>query len=169
MPTRAICLFLLLFASFLVANDQSTLPKLVINAKYVLVTTYFGTPPNARIPPDDRQAVDDVEAAIRKWGRYTLVYERKDADLMIVVRKGRVAGIQTGVGVQIGSEQHPAVGPKTNADLGDSRDTLAVFRAAEGFDSAPIWQARETDGLKTPVIPLLAKFRKRVEATAKLP
>lgn len=168
MPTRAICL-LLLCASLLAANDKPTLPKLGVNAKYVLVATYFGTPPQARIPPDDRQAVADVEAAIRKWGRYTLVYERQDADLMIVVRKGRVAGIQTGIGVHVGSQQAPAIGPKTNADLGDSRDTLAVFRAAEDFDSAPIWEARESGGLNTPAIPLLAKFRQKVEATAKLP
>jgi len=47
------------------------LPKLVVHAKYVLVTTYQGYDlSNPNIMPDDRKAVVAVQDAIKKWGRY---------------------------------------------------------------------------------------------------
>ncbi|HXY16226.1 MAG TPA: hypothetical protein VEI26_17180 [Terriglobales bacterium] len=164
-------LVLLLFVLPLVAKDASTLPKLVLHARYVLVTTYFGDEPaNARIPPDDRQAVADVEDAIQKWGRYTLVYERKNADLIFLVRKGRIVGAQEGVGIHLGSGfPTPSVGPITGVDAGDPKDMLAVYNAAQGIDSAPIWRGRQNDGLQPPDMPLFAQFRAKVEATAKKP
>jgi len=171
MTLRRLCILLLVFPSLLFAKDPGTLPKQVVHAKYVLVTTYFGDNlADARVPPDDRQAVADVEDAIRKWGRYTLVYESKNADLILLVRKGRVAGVQEGAGIHIGSNHPtPSVGDITNVDAGDPRDTLAVYNGAQGVDSSPIWRGVESDGLKTPDLPLVKEFRAKVEATAKKP
>jgi hypothetical protein len=69
------------------------LPKLVVHAKYVLVTTYQGynlASPN--VMPDDREAVVAVQNAIKKWGKYELAYKPEDADLILLVRKGRIVG-----------------------------------------------------------------------------
>ena len=42
------------------------------------------------LDPDDREAILDVEDGIQDWGRYTLSRSRRDADLILVVYKGRV-------------------------------------------------------------------------------
>ena len=91
MSRRALCfLVAFLFIPFLVAKDKPSFPKFIANAKYVLVTTYFGDNiADSRVPPADRRAVIDVPDGIRDWGHYTLVYERKNADLIFLVRKGR--------------------------------------------------------------------------------
>ena|SRR5579864_1484664 len=65
---------------------QKPLAKLVLNAKYVLVTTSFGVGLTFRITTENRHAVADVQNAIRQWGRYTLVYTPEAADLIIMVR-----------------------------------------------------------------------------------
>ena len=81
-------LVLLLLVPLTIAKDKSQLPKLVVVAKYVMVTTYLGDQPsNPRIMTDDRQAMGDVQDAIKDWGRYIVVYRPKDADLIILVRK----------------------------------------------------------------------------------
>jgi hypothetical protein len=155
-------LAVLLFAQLLVAKDKPTIQKLIVNARFVLVTTYFGDEPaNPRIVPEDRQAVANVQNAIEKWAKYALVYERKNADLIIVVRTGRLAQ----VGVRAGSTAKPAI----DGDAGDPRDILAVYDAAQGIDSPALWIQRESGGLKAPELPLLKDFQDRVEAAAKQP
>jgi hypothetical protein len=162
---------LLLSAPWLVAKEKPTFPKLVVNARYVLVTTYFGDDPsNVRIMSEDRQAVADVQNAIQKWGRYTLVYERKNADLIILVRKGRIAGARAGITIHTGSEKpSPSVASGINADAGDSQDMLAVYDAAQGIDNPPLWRARDAEGLKPPEMRLVDELRTKVEAAAKKP
>jgi hypothetical protein len=55
------------------AKNKITLPKLVVHAKYVLVTTYNGPDlTNPKVLPDDRQAAAEVEEALRKWGQSSL-------------------------------------------------------------------------------------------------
>ncbi len=137
----------------------------------MLVTTYFGDNlADSRVPPVDRQAVIDVQNAIRDWGRYTLVYERKAADLIILVRKGRTAEAQQGIGIHAGSgTANPSVGPVTAADDGDPQDMLAVYNADLGTDNAPIWRDRMTDGLNAPEVKLVRELRTKVEAAAKNP
>jgi hypothetical protein len=97
----------LLFFPWAVAKDKPPLPKLVVSAQYVLVTTECGDPAeqplNPHIMPEDRQAVSDVQNAIEKWGRYSIAYRRQDADLILVVRKGRVAEGLLGAQVHAGS------------------------------------------------------------------
>ena len=72
MPKRSLYILPALTASIpLLGKDKPTFPKLIVSARYVLVTTRFGDDPaDTRIMPDDRQAVADVQGAIQKWGRY---------------------------------------------------------------------------------------------------
>ena len=54
---------------FAVAKNKADLPKLVVHAKYVLVTTCNGPDlTNPKVLPDDRQAVADVEEALEEVG-----------------------------------------------------------------------------------------------------
>jgi hypothetical protein len=170
MMPRALCFLALgLLVPFAAAKDKPSIPKLIVNARYVMVTTYFGDElASPRVPPADRQAVTDVQDAIQDWGRYTLVYERKNADLILLVRKGRVAEAQGGIDIHAGSNQpRPSLGTITDADAGDPQDMLAIYNAAQGVDSAPMWRDRMTDGLSGPRVRLLEELRTKVEAAAK--
>ena len=164
------CLLLFLITSAVTGKDKNTFPTLIVNAKYVLVTTYFGDDPaDARMRAGDRQAVIDVQNAIRDWGLYTLVYERKKADLVILVRKGGAAEARQGIGIHTGSSRPTSLGPITDADAGDPEDVLAVYDADRGIDSAPLWRDRMDDGLNAPEVKLVRELRTKVEAAAKKP
>jgi hypothetical protein len=91
------------------------LPAIFNQATYFYVEAVDGDEFNPRLLPEDRQAIVDVEAALTKWNRYTLATRRSDADLVFVVRKGRVAdadvavsggaGTTNGVSMQAGNAQ----------------------------------------------------------------
>ena len=144
---------------------------MIVNAKFVLVTTYFGDNlADGRVPAADRQAVIDVQDALRDWGRYTLVYDRKAADLIILVRKGRTAETRDGIGGHAGSNSpKPSFGPIIDADAGDPEDMLAIYNAALGTDNAPMWRDRMSDGLNAPQVKLIRELRTKVESAAKTP
>jgi len=184
-------LALLFFASLAVGKDKTPLPKLVVSAQYVLVTTNFGDPAeqplNPHIMPEDRQAVADVQNAIEKWGKYTIAYRRQDADLIIVVRKGRVAEALGGARVHVGSRPSngpgqpdggvgpdastPSIHPEADGDFGDPQDMIALYSASLGTEtnSPPLWRGRRMDGLNPPQMSLIQELRTKVEAAAKAP
>jgi hypothetical protein len=172
MTRSALCSLVALFLlPFAVAKDKSAFPKMIVTAKYVFVTSYFGDNlADSRVPTADRQAVIDVQDAIRDWGRYSVVSDRKDAELIILVRKGRVAETRNGIDVHAGSQRPGAsVGPATATDAGDSQDMLAVYNASLGTDTAPIWRDRIAGGLAPPKMELLNELRTKVEAAANNP
>lgn len=172
MAKRALWVIAIVFSlSFAVAKDKNSFPKQIVVAKYVLVTSYFGDNlANPRVPDTDRQAVIDVQNAIQDWGRYTLVYERKAADLIILVRKGRVAESGNGIGIHAGSGMpRPGIGQVSGADAGDPDDMIAVYNASLGTDTAPMWRDRMTNGLSQPEVKLIRELREKVEAAEKNP
>lgn len=155
-------LFLLLLpAASLCQQALNPLPKLVVHAKYVLVTTYQGydlSSPN--LLPDDRQAVLAVQE---------LAYRPQDADLIFLVRKGRIMETQPQVRIGGGTGIPVNVGANAPVDVGDKRDMLAMFTAEEGVDGTPLWRDFEAGGLSPPQMALMQELRKAVDKTAKLP
>jgi hypothetical protein len=88
------CLLLLLL--FFPGPAQSKkkdpdIPALFRQARYVYVEAVDGDEFNPRLYPEDRQAIADVRYALQAWNRYALTIRRQDADLVFVVRKGRLA------------------------------------------------------------------------------
>jgi hypothetical protein len=170
---RSTLLMSLLLSSAVLACAQGydPLPKLVVHARYVLVTTNAGydlTSPN--MFPDDRQAVIDVQNAIKKWGRYALAYQPKDADLILLVRKGHVAETQPQLRIGGGSTVPWTVGAAAPTDFGSARDMLALYDAKDGgIDSAPLWRDLLMNGLDTPQMPLVGELRSAVDKAAKVP
>ncbi|HZD32229.1 MAG TPA: hypothetical protein VE779_11270 [Candidatus Angelobacter sp.] len=154
-----------------VAKNNATLPKLVVHAKYVLITTYNGPDlTNPRVMADDSQAVVDVEDAIRKWGQYIVVNgTSQKPDLVLLVRKGRVAEVKPMVGIQSGSNSKTSVTPNTESDFGSSQDMLALYDGPGGIDQAPLWRSMESGGLSPPDMSLVRQLRAAVEAAAKVP
>ena len=163
---------LLLFsAAFAFAQGYDPLPKLVVHAKYVLVTTNNGYDLSSpSVMPDDRQAAVDVQNAIKKWGRYALAYQPKDADLILLVRKGHIAETQPQLRIGVGSTISPTVSAAAPTDFGSARDMLALYDAKEGgIDNAPLWRDLMMNGLDTPQMPLMGELRSAVDKAAKVP
>ena len=165
-----ISILLFLVSGFAVAQGFDPLPKLVLHARYVLVTTNTGDDlTNPRMMPDDRRAVVDVQNAIKKWGRYALAYNVKDADLILLVRKGRILETQPGFKVGAGSGTKPSIGADAPTDMGDPRDMLALYDASSGLEASPLWRGTAADGLNPPQMSLVGDLRAAVDKTAKIP
>lgn len=60
-------------------------PGTLVNARFVYVTSYDGDQFNINLLPEDRQAIATVQDALQKWGKFTLVYEPKQADIVLMV------------------------------------------------------------------------------------
>ncbi len=161
---------LLVFSALALAKDKP-IPTLIVNARYVLVTTYSGDDQaNPRMMPDDRKAASDVQAALSKWGRYVVVYNQRDAEIIIRIRKGRIAEALVGAGIHVGTDRPASVGPTGTADVNTTpEDTLEVYDAHLGTDSPPLWRAFKTGGLNPPEMALIQQLRKDVDAAVKKP
>ncbi len=82
-------IFLLLASTAALSKPRSEqiMPRLVAQARFVYVTTYDGPSWSANVLPEDRQAVSDVQDALRRWGKYTVVYEPGHADIILAVQR----------------------------------------------------------------------------------
>lgn len=165
---------LFVFVLALKADDKNVISAVVKNATYVMVTTYSGDVFSPNVSPDDRHAVQNVQNTIQKWGRYKLVYNRGEADLILVVRTGRLAEVKGGV--QVGTTtQRQGNGTNTShgsaesigGEVGDPQDRLEVYMASQGINGPPLWRGRAPDGLKAPEMQLVQEFRSKVEASEK--
>jgi len=146
------------------------LPKLVVQAKYVLVTTYQGynlASPN--VMPDDREAVVAVQNAIKKWGKYELAYKPEDADLILLVRKRRIVATQPQMRLGKSSPTPLEVSGAALVNARDARDMLAMFEAQKGLDGRALWRNFVSGGLDAPDVQLVQQLQKAVEEAAKVP
>ncbi|HTB95952.1 MAG TPA: hypothetical protein VK716_03020 [Terracidiphilus sp.] len=152
------------------------------NARYVYVQAQDGSEFRPGLFPEDRQAIADVEDGLRDWNRYTLTTERNRAELVFVIRKGRLAGAQAGTNVGIGPQRPQQNGPPgqgpvqdprqpdpsdslgARTEVGSDEDALQVYMAdSDGHLKAQIWQEVMPDGLDAPGVPLLRHLREAVE------
>ena len=67
--------------------DKGAIPQLLVNARYVYVTSYDGGEFNPNILSEDRQAIVDVQDALQKWGHYVVTYDPQYADLLVTVQR----------------------------------------------------------------------------------
>lgn len=67
------------------AQNVPPFPGTLVNARYVYVTSYDGDQFDLNLLPDDRQAIASVQDALQKWGKWTLVYEPRQADIVLMV------------------------------------------------------------------------------------
>src|SRR3954447_6419166 len=84
-------------------KNAAQLPAAFRNATYFYVESMDGGPYKPGLLPEDRQAISDVQNEIQDWGRYTLALNRHDADLVFVVRKGRIASVTGLGGISVGT------------------------------------------------------------------
>jgi hypothetical protein len=125
-------------------DKKKVLPTLVVNARYVYVTSYDGAEPNGRVSPEDLRAITTAQDALHEWGRYKVAYRASDADIILVVHTSR-----------------PYMA------TGKWEDELAIYDARSGMNSNPLWRQMVDDGLQGPDPQLLRQFREAVEEAAK--
>src|SRR5215469_1330129 len=96
MPRRAplVLLIALLLSCMCFAKkkNKQELPDLVLNAQTVLVVIHPDAGEPVTNPTTNRNARENVENALTKWGRFRLVVSPQTADLVIAVRKGHANG-----------------------------------------------------------------------------
>ena len=130
------------------------------------------------LDPDDREAILDVQDGIQDWGRYTLSRSRRDADLILVVFKGRVvqehpnSGVPGSLRLPVG---HPPIQDPSDASqsgtntsspdgLTQEKDQLWVYTIqSDGKLKGPIWRMDQERGLNGPSVLLLQRLKDEVE------
>ena len=146
---RLVCgALLLLFLGTLAAGQRERkriMPNLIVNARYVYVTTYEGSQPLPQVTVENLRAIAAVENEIRAWGRYKVTQRAANADIIILVNEGRPYSAKQG---------------------GDFEDELAIYDARTGIEGAPLWRGLMVDGLEGNA-PLVQQFRTEVEEAAR--
>ncbi|MGB6193484.1 MAG: hypothetical protein WBF42_13540 [Terracidiphilus sp.] len=147
----------------------------------MLVTSMFrrrtATSPGPVFTPEDRQAISDVLDGLQAWNRYAVTVNKEHADLVFIVRTGRIVSLQGHAG--IGSPQGQIGLPPQNrqsgqlpdgdsvgagSEVGPPDDLLEVFATnADGKLIGPIWQREMKDGLDSPSVPLFRQLKAAVE------
>ena len=60
-------------------------PGTLANARFVYVASYDGDQFAPDLLPEDRMAIDTVQNAIQSWGKLLVVYQPRQADIIILV------------------------------------------------------------------------------------
>ena len=189
---RSIAILLTLVAPLALAKNKKKdiLPAVFSNARFVYVQAEDGDILKPSLFPEDRDAIANVQEALKHWNRYSLTMHRNEADLIIIVRRGRLAAAQlhggvgagtpTGIGASYPGRNPAGSGnpnPGGNADrpdnvdamgargeAGPADDTLRVFSLTpEGKLSGPVWSRDMKDGLDAPDVALLRFLRDAVD------
>jgi hypothetical protein len=113
-------------------------PGTLVNARFVYVTSYDGDQFDPNLSPEDRQAISTVQDAMQKWGKFILVYEPHQADIILMVMSR------------------------------PSEDVLAVYSAHGWAQNQYLWRMMGRSGLQPSEAPLVTNLEKAFEqATAK--
>jgi len=141
-------LVVLLAATFALAAPKSSksnaaqsvpaFPGTLVNARYVYVTSYDGDQFNPNLLPDDRAAIGVVQDEMQKWGKFILVYDPHQADIVLMVTSR------------------------------PSEDVLAVYDAHGWPQNQYLWRMMGRSGLQSGEAPLVTNLEKAFEqATTK--
>lgn len=186
MKTSYLALFLLLIAPGMGAASSKKklkVPEAFQTAHTVHVECMDGEISGPNVSAADHEAILQIEAELKQWGRYRLVGNRKDADLVIVVRKGHAVGDSDHLGLgatprapePLTRAGSPAAQPTPGANIheasaamgGDDiaeQDLLRVYTVNEkGKLKGPIWSSQMDGGLNGPSPRLFQEMRTAVE------
>lgn len=126
---------------------------------------------SARILPEDRAALSNVHDALDKWKRYIITVEPREAEMLIVVRSGRIASVNGGVRIGnipgVPGGPRGGVAPVVGGEAGPPNDYFAVYQSNHGHEGARLWRKTEEDGLVGKNPPLFESFKSEVDSFAK--
>lgn len=163
-------------------KKRDQVPAAFQYAHFVYVEAPDGDATRFGLNAADRQAIVDVQDALQDWNRYTLAHRRKDADVVLVVSKGRMGSGQGSTGVSVGPKLPPNQSPNrapgqpgapaggwdtigAAGDVGSDIDMIRVYLvSSEGKLSGPLWTLQLDHGLDAPTVALVQRLRTAVEA-----
>ena len=111
-------------------------PGTLVNARYVYVTSYDGNQFDPNLFPADRDAIGAVQDSIQKWGKFVVVYEPRQADVVLMVMSR------------------------------PSEDVLAVYDAHGWPRDQYLWRMMGRSGLQTGETPLATSLEKAFDQAA---
>jgi hypothetical protein len=170
-------------------KKKTILPNYVLSATTVRVVVSPGAGEPIDQPMANSTARENVEKALSEWGRFRVVLEGQESDLVIAVRtgsgktmrptiKGGPIDQRGGVGqgtdstIRIGAQQgHPPVsdpsanpqaGPRMGNEIGPTEDMFEVYRGdvRDPLDSSAAWRYIAKDCLSAPKVSAVEEFRK---------
>ena len=112
------------------ASNIPAFPGTLVNARYVYVTSYDGDQFDPNLIPSDRDAIDTVQDALQKWGKFVVVYEPRQADIVLMVTSR------------------------------PSEDILAVYDAHGWPQNQYLWRMTGRSGLQTSETPLVTDLQR---------
>ena len=112
-------------------------PGTLVNARYVYVTSYDGDQFDPDLLPEDRQAISTVQDAMQKWGKFIVVYEPRQADIVLMVTSR------------------------------PSEDILAVYDAHGWPRDQYLWRMMGRSGLQQSEAPLVTNLEKAFDKATK--
>ena len=186
---RSAVLVLVLISTLAFAQNsgkkKQAVPAVFNQARFVWVESMDGDLYTPGLLPADRQAIIDVQDALRQWGRYVLTGYRKDAELIFVVRTGRIA--EGKAAARVGTtgtlptdNPNPRQSRDPNSNTGMSSDPMGV-EVALGASAGPpndllkvvagndakrgtqLWLRSEKGGLGSPDVPLMSELKQIVD------
>jgi hypothetical protein len=167
------------------SNKQEQVPKAILNSRFVYIEAWDGNIFNPQLLPEDRKAIVDVQNAFHDWNRYLITVKRREAEILVVVRKGRIITVHGSVGGNVGTDPRESRGPLdgtgSNQPKEQGGDKAGVGPEVAGSDDlffvylikgdgsliGPIWIHHQKDGLDTPDIPLFKEFKESIDAASK--
>ncbi len=183
------CLVLLVSVAASPADKKkATVDPRLLTAQFVCIVSASGDDLDPSTQSGDRAAIIAVEQAIKSWGRFRVVYNQDNADVLLVVRTGRYVrastggtvpigpvpipgkpGPVTGGGIRIGGE--PAkTGPEVDA-ANVSDDMISIYDNRTALDNmkstSVLWRKIMRHGLAASPngkVPLVEELKKDVEA-----
>jgi hypothetical protein len=176
-------------------EKKPSVPEVFGQAHTVYVEAVDGQQFDRGLDPDEREAIADVQDALQAWKRYRLVTQREDADIVFVVRKGRMMerdgtgdigspsqsptmggpgggpGSGPGSGPGFGGGAMPAErGPVPAAGPMVAEDMLEVCLVnANGKLTRPVWARSLGEGLNAPRMLLFTELRAEVDKAYPIP
>lgn len=178
-PHQAVAIALLFPAALVLQakNKKPVVPAVFGQVRYVFVEAIDGQEFDPNLNPDDRIAIADVRDALDNWKRYILTTSRSEADVVIVVRKGRAEGANVGItphhgqlpggagqSGQAGQPGSIGSGAQFGADAGPADDLFEVCQVkTDGKLSSPLWEHSMPNGLNAPKVMLLEQFEEAVD------
>jgi hypothetical protein len=171
-------------------KKKPTLPEYVLKATTVLVVVNPDSGEPLDEPMTNRTARENVEKALMEWGRFRLVMDGAESDLVIAVRTGSGKMMQPtikgpvdnrpGIGqttdstIRIGGQQgnppplnDPGMGqnrPRMSNERGPSEDLFEVHQGGVTYplDSPAVWRYIAKDCLRAPKVSAVEEFRKAI-------
>lgn len=153
---RKTAIFLVLFTVVGFASakpKRPSLPEVFETAKSVHIETSDARDiTDISLDPKIRNTILNLQDEIQIWGRYSLSRSRRDADLILVIYKGRLLGINRGLN-----------GTPPDA-FNRERDELEVYTLGpNGKLKDIVWRRDIERGLDAPSLPLLRQLELEID------